>query len=187
MNFGIIMAGRLISDLGSAVFSFALSLYILELTGSAAVFSIVLGFSILPQAIVNALAGGFIDRSNKKRNLILCEFGSGLLVLIFMAVFQYFQTCIAFFIIYTVLLNSVQAYYLLTLNSAVPDIVTAQNVEKANSAFQVITALARIGSPLIGALAYREAGLQNILLVNGMLIAENISIDCGQAAVLAAW
>lgn len=44
-NFLIYLSSRLISDLGSSVFSFALSLYVLDITGSATLFTVIVGFS----------------------------------------------------------------------------------------------------------------------------------------------
>lgn len=87
-NIMLAVIGRIISELGSTLFRFGLSLYILDLTGSAAAFSGFLIFSVLPGLFVNVFAGAIIDRTSKKRILVLSDIASGITVLIFMFVFK---------------------------------------------------------------------------------------------------
>ena len=55
-NYILFCISRLISDFGTVVFNFALSLYILDITGSATLFTI-LSLTMIPSIIINTFAG----------------------------------------------------------------------------------------------------------------------------------
>ena len=54
-NRNLLLTGQFISLLGNSIQRFALSLYILDLTGSVAVFSALTAFSVLPQIFISPI------------------------------------------------------------------------------------------------------------------------------------
>jgi MFS family permease len=170
LNFWLIIGGRLVSNAGSAMFNFALSLYVLHITGSAAQFSLILGFSFLPLVLVNLLGGVWVDRYNKKQIIVWSDLCSGLAVLVFMAIFQYYPKSILLFIGYALILNSFQAFFGMAINAAVPDLVNAEKVPQVNSITQAITAVSYVAGPVIGALVFKAWGMPMVFLVNGIAL-----------------
>ncbi len=166
-NLLIFSVTRLISELGSSVFKFALSLYILDVTGSAAVFSMVLGLSILPGVLVNIFAGVFVDRSNKRKLLVVTELLSGVAVLAFLPVFLFDPTNVRFLAVFSVALSVVQSLTFLTLNASIPNLVEREDVHRVNSSYQSIGAIINVVGPMLGAIAYHALGLEIILTING--------------------
>ena len=67
-NFVIIVIGQIISLFGNAIQRFSMSLYLLEFTGSAAVFSQILAISTIPYIIFAPIAGKLSDSVNRKKN-----------------------------------------------------------------------------------------------------------------------
>lgn len=167
-NILLAVIGRVISDMGSALFRFGLSLYILDLTGSAAAFSGFLIFSVLPGLVVNIFAGALIDRASKKRILILSDAASGISVLIFMFIFNANPAEMGVFLAYTIFLGLIQAFFALSLNSSIPELVTEDSVNKANSSFQSVGAIISILGPVLGAVAYTSLGLTNLFIIDGI-------------------
>ncbi|MCX7772538.1 MAG: MFS transporter [Clostridia bacterium] len=167
-NLILAVIGRIISDLGSSLFRFGLSLYILDLTGSAAAFSSFLIFSILPGLFVNVFAGAIIDRANKKKILVISDIASGVAVLIFMVIFRADPGDMGLFLVYAIVLGLIQSFFGLSLNSSIPELVPAEDVNKANSAFQSVGALISIIGPVIGAVVYATLGLANIFIIDGI-------------------
>lgn len=68
-NIIVFSLSRLITELGTSIFRFALSLYVLDLTGSSSMFALVLSFTYIPGIFVNIIAGVFVDRSRSKKGL----------------------------------------------------------------------------------------------------------------------
>ncbi|MDR0268639.1 MFS transporter [Paenibacillus sp.] len=168
-NIVIFGLSRLITELGTSIFRFALSLYILDLTGSASMFALVLSFTYIPGIFVNILGGVLVDRSkNKKRIMVISDFLSGTSILLLMLMFQFFHDSIWLFVVYAMIMSALQALFTLTLNSSVPDIVAPERVATVNSSNQSIGALISILGPVLGAAAYSKFGLGQIFLIEGI-------------------
>jgi DHA3 family macrolide efflux protein-like MFS transporter len=167
-NIVLFSVSRLISELMESMFKFALSLYILDITGSASMFSIVLACMYIPSVLVDIFAGVFVDRSDKKRVLVLCNLLSGIAILIFLAVFQFYPTHIFLFVCYALILSTFQAIFSLAVNASVPNLVSKERVSAVNSSNQSINALFNIIGPIIGAIAYSIMDLGPILMMNGI-------------------
>ncbi|MGG4552527.1 MFS transporter [Paenibacillus humicus] len=167
-NIAIFSLSRLITELGTSIFRFALSLYILDLTGSASMFALVLSFTYIPGIFVNIFAGVFVDRSNKKRIMVTTDFLSGTSILLLMLLFQFYHDSILLFIVYAMIMSTLQAFFTLTINSSVPNIVAPERVATVNSSNQSIGALISILGPVLGAVAYSKFGLEKIFLIEGV-------------------
>lgn len=63
-NFVLLILGQLTSLFGNFILKLALSMYVLELTGSAAIFAGILSIATIPTIILSPLGGIFADRRN---------------------------------------------------------------------------------------------------------------------------
>ncbi len=175
-NFILLASGRSVSGLGSAVFSFGMGLYVLDLTGSAAIFSLIFSMSVLPGILVNFFGGALIDKSDKKLLMVVSDILSGFSVLAFLVIFKFYPRSIAVFIAYSIVLSLIQAVFSLTISSSVPNFTNAENIAKVNSTLQAVSAAISIVGPIVGAVAYRAAGLEILFLLYGVsLILAGIS------------
>lgn len=167
-NFCFLTLGRTASSFGSAAFSFGLSLYVLDLTGSASKFSMVLGFSYLPLILVNFFGGVFVDRHPNKKNIIVfMDILGGITILVFMALFNYYSKSILLLIVYNITVKTLFAFCGLAINASIPNFVSEDLVPKLNSSIQAITAISNIAGPILGAIIYKAFGLQVLFLFNG--------------------
>ncbi|SFK13469.1 MULTISPECIES: MFS transporter [unclassified Bacillus (in: firmicutes)] len=170
LNMLIFTVTRFLSEMGSSIFKFALSLYVLDVTGSPTAFSMVLGFSIIPGILVNIFAGVYIDKHDKKKIIIFSEVFSGLLLLIFFGAFKFFSLDIVSVTIFTVLLSLIQAFCFLTLNASIANIVNNDKVASVNSSYQTIGAVINVVGPILGAVIYRLIDLEMIVLIYGIVV-----------------
>ncbi|HYF81966.1 MAG TPA: MFS transporter [Clostridia bacterium] len=168
LNFILVVMGRLVSNLGTAIFNFALSLYVLDITKSASAFTMVISFAILPGVFVNILAGVFVDRNDKKKIIVASDILTGICVFIFMIFFKMYSTSILLFILYVIVINTIQAFFNLSINSSIPNIVSEEGTNKANSALQSVGAVINIVGPIVGAILYKTIGMEAIFLANAV-------------------
>lgn len=168
LNFLILSMGRAVSKLGSAIFSFALGLYVLDMTGSSAQFSMIISFSIIPGILINLFGGVFVDKANKKRILVNTDMLSGSLVLVFLVLLSMNKTNILFLSMYVICVGILQSIFELAINSSVPEFVSKEKVQSANSAFQGVGAVVQIAGPILGALLYKLIGIEMVLLIDGI-------------------
>ncbi|MEP7291663.1 MAG: MFS transporter [Chloroflexota bacterium] len=75
--FMIVWAGQVASLLGSAMTSFALTIWAYQLTGSATVLALVGFFNFGPSILFGPLAGALVDRWNRKLVMMLSDLGAG--------------------------------------------------------------------------------------------------------------
>ncbi|NBI30070.1 MFS transporter [Chengkuizengella marina] len=167
-NIVLISISRLISELGSVALRFALSLYILDITGSPLMFGFVFGFTYIPGVLVNLFAGVLIDRSNKKKILIATDLLSGITTILFLVLFLFQPANIALLICYVIILYSFQAVFLLAMNASIPELVSKNRVMAVNSNIQSISTLLSIVGLFVGAFAYGAFGIEMVFLIDGI-------------------
>lgn len=166
-NFYIFTLARLISELGSSIFKFALSLYILDITGSAAAFSMILALSIFPGVFVNIFGGVLVDKSNKKKIIVWSELISAIVLFLLFFLFQNYSTSLILFTSFSIVLSIINAFFSLALNASIPNLAEKEHVTKLNSSYQGLGSIINILGPILGALLYRKFGFSDILLFEG--------------------
>lgn len=65
-SFTLLLLGQMFSLIGNYTLKFALSMYVLELTGSAEIFGAVLAVAIVPTILLSPLGGILADRVNRR-------------------------------------------------------------------------------------------------------------------------
>ena len=75
-NFMLLILGQLTSLFGNFILKLALSMYVLEVTGSAAIFAGILSVATIPTIVLSPLGGILADRADKHcKNVALnCNF-----------------------------------------------------------------------------------------------------------------
>jgi MFS family permease len=167
-NIALISLSRLISELGSVAIRFALSLYILDATGSPFMSGVVFAATYVPGVLVNIFAGVWIDRSNKKRVLVLTDLLSGAVTLAFLGLFVLFDENVYLIVPYVFALYTLQALFMLALNASIPEMVAEDKVMAVNSNIQSISSLINIFGIFLGASVYLMVGLEIIVLLDGI-------------------
>ena len=74
-NFARFLTGRTLSVLGGNMLRFALSLYILEQTGSAAEYGTVLALGYVPTILLSPLGGVLADRADRRAMMAALDAG----------------------------------------------------------------------------------------------------------------
>ena len=77
-NIVLSIAGMTVSKLGSFIYTFAIGLYVLKITGSGQTFAATLMFGVLPRVILGPFIGNLTDRINKKLLVVGSDIFSGL-------------------------------------------------------------------------------------------------------------
>ena len=80
-NFTLLLLGQASSLLGNYTLRFALSMFVLEETGSAATFAGILAVSMVPTILLSPLGGVLADRANRRNIMVALDTLSGLAVL----------------------------------------------------------------------------------------------------------
>lgn len=168
LNLVLLISGQLVSTLGTSMFNFALSLYVLDSIGSAIAFSTVLVLGIIPKILVNMFASVFVDKHSKKAIIVIADILSGVSVLIFMGLINVHKGSLFLIIAATIILSLFSSFFQLALTSSIANIVQEDKVLRSNSIMQAILATTNILGPVLGALSYNLIGIWFVFLINGI-------------------
>ena len=145
---------KLIASFGAQVYAFAVSFYILQLTGSATSFATNLICSILPRTLVAPFAGYVADRYSRKTIVITAQIASTLAIGGLLAVSL--TSGISLLAIYTttVILSLTSTFSGVTFSSSITGLVDEARIQRAMSLNQMSVSFAAIASPAVGGLLY---------------------------------
>ncbi|KXK61574.1 non-ribosomal peptide synthetase [Micromonospora rosaria] len=165
-RFGLIAAGQIMSGTGTALTNFAIPLWIYLETGSLARFALFAVLGLLPGLVVAPLAGALIDRSSRRRIMILAGLAAGggnavlaALVLTDQAQAWHFYLLVAW-------LSVALAFQRLAFVSAVPQLVPKRYLGHANGLAQTATGITQFLVPLISVALLEAVGLRGILIID---------------------
>jgi len=160
--------GNIISVFGNAIFSFALDLYVLKLTGSSLSFAISLILGTVPMILINPLAGVIADKFNKKKLVILMDLlnGAVLLVVYLLSIINGLSLAMIYTAI--LMLTIFTTIFSVGMETAKPNIVSEKMLLNINSISKLINSISSILGPVIGGLVFAIFDIRAFIIVNSI-------------------
>ena len=93
-DFMLVVLGQIISLFGNAVVRFALPLHLLNISGSPTLYGMVSALAFLPLLIMSPLGGVIADRVNKRNIMVVLDFSTAGIILLFLLLFQCSSRCL---------------------------------------------------------------------------------------------
>lgn len=166
-NFILLVLGQLVSVFGSALLRFALSLYVLDLTGRADIFATLVALSNLP-LLLAPLGGAVADRFNRRNLLVIYDIACGLSILLFILLLHLGISPVPLIAVVMVLLAIVSAMYSPVVMASIPLLVPKEKLEQANGIVSGVQALSGIAAPVVGGIVYGLTGIDLLILFSGI-------------------
>ncbi len=161
-NFTLLLLGQITSLLGNFTLKFALSMYVLELTGSASVFASLLALSMVPTIVLSPLGGILADRRNRRRLMITLDLLSGGSVLAAALMFSTFSSIWGIGAL-LVILSILGAFESPVVSACIPELLSQDQLLSGNAAVNQATAILSLVTPFFGSLLYSSFGIRPIL------------------------
>ncbi|TYS13507.1 MFS transporter [Rossellomorea vietnamensis] len=157
---------KFISTFGNSIYSFGISVYVIELTGSALGFAINLICSVLPRILLAPVFGYLADRYSKKFIILLSQSFAAFVVgglLVFNLLFS-----IKIVVIYmtTFLLSISSMFTGITFTSSISSLVDEDCIQRAMAINQASVSSSAIAGPVLGGLMYGFVSLNAFLLTH---------------------
>lgn len=167
-DFKILVFGQIISILGSALLRFALSLFVLDMTGRADLFAVLFAISSIP-ILLTPFGGALADRFNRRHLMVLFDVINSVVVLIFyLSLWTEYHSVLGIGVV-MVLLSIISAMYSPAVMASIPLLVREQHLEQANGIVNGVQALAGVAAPVLGGILYGLLGIKILVLVSGLL------------------
>lgn len=164
-NFTIMVIGQIISLFGNAILRFALSIAVLDMTGSAAAFASISALSMIPTVLLSPLGGVLADRVSRKGIMTVLDFVTSAILAAFVLTFQSVPS-VAIIAVMMVLLSIIQSFYQPSVQASIPTLVAGDGLMTANGVVAQVNALANLLGPILGGLLYGIFGLFPVLTVS---------------------
>lgn len=167
-NICLYSIAKTVSIFGTAMYSFALGLYVLQITGSALNFAITLILGTIPMIVLNPFAGVIADKVDKKKLVICMDLLSGCLLIAVYILSSYYG--LNLFIIYTTtfLMTVFTTFFGIGLEAAKPNIVSKKKLMSINSISKIIDSVSLILGPMLGGIVFSVFNIKTFIIINGI-------------------
>ncbi len=168
-NFLLLMQGKFVSQLGTNIQTFALSLYVLNMYDSATLFASILMIAFIPRILLSPIAGVFVDWFDRKKMIVILDVLSGIIVLS-LAVLYYNQQILPLWSIYaiTIVLALIGVLFGPAVSTVIPVIMEDDKLFEANTWDHMMMTIANILGPIIAGIFMSFFSIGVIIIINGV-------------------
>jgi len=154
-NFLLLMLGKIVSLIGSEMQGFALSLYVLKITGSATIFASVLSITIIPKLILGPIAGVLVDWFDRKKIIVYFDMLSGLTIGIYAILFMVNGVLsIGSIYVLSILLSLLSLIFQPAIRTIIPSIVKKEELVDANGINSIIMNIGSLMAPALAGILF---------------------------------
>ena len=163
-DFTLVVIGQIISLFGNATIRFALPLYLLNLTGSSALYGTVTACAFIPAILLSPIGGIVADRVNKRNIMVILDFFTAAVILAFSLLMN--EMNLIFLLTVTLsFLYGIAGAYQPSVQASIPALTNQDNFMAANSIINTISSFASLMGPVLGGILYSAYGLKPVLWV----------------------
>lgn len=176
-NFTLLILGQASSLLGNGTLRFAVSMYVLDITGSAGTYSLIVALSMLPMIVLSPLGGVLADRADRRRIMVALDALSGAAVLLG-ALGLSLGGNVASVGTLLMALGALAAFESPTVQACVPQMLSGESVLRGNAAVSQVQAVTSLVTPFLGAAAYSAFGLGGVMLATAACFFLTALLEC---------
>ena len=161
-DFTLVVIGQIISLFGNATLRFALPLYLLNLTGSSALYGTVMACAFIPSILLSPVGGIVADRVNKRNIMVILDFFTAAVILTFFLLMDKVGI-VALLTVTLMILYGIAGAYQPSVQASIPALVKQEHIMAANSIINTISSFAALIGPVLGGVLYSAYGLKPVL------------------------
>lgn len=161
-NFMLLILGQASSLFGNYILRLALSMYVLEVTGSAAVFAGILSAAVIPTILLSPFGGILADRADRRKIMVALDALTGCSVLS-AAVFMSEDNAVTVIGVLLVLLSVFGAFETPTVQACIPQMLSGDNIVRGNAVVNQLASVSYLTAPLLGGIFYAAFGLKPVM------------------------
>lgn len=161
-NFVLLILGQLTSLFGNFILKLALSMYVLEVTGSAAIFAGILSIATIPTIVLSPLGGILADRADRRNIMVALDGLTGMSVLC-ATLLLYESNALTVISVLLVILSVLGAFETPTVQACIPTMLQGDNIMKGNAVVNQVASLSYLVAPMLGGVLYAVFGLKPVM------------------------
>ncbi len=170
-DFIVVLATQSISSLGDAVTFTALPLLVLALTGSGLAMGVVSAIQALADLAFAMVAGVIADRSDRKRMMLLADFGRAVLTALIPISIHVGGPTMAVILLVAGPMSVLRSFFMAGYIASVPALVGRPQIGRANGYFEAVYSVSFIIGPAIAGLLATSIGPGPTLAIDAVSFA----------------
>ena len=164
-NFVLLILGQLTSLFGNFILKLALSMYVLEVTGSAAIFAGIVSVATIPTIVLSPLGGILADRADRRNIMVALDGLTGVSVLCATLLLSESNALTAISVL-LVILSVLGAFETPTVQACIPTMLQGDNIMKGNAVVNQVASLSYLVDPMLGGVLYAVFGLKPVMFAS---------------------
>lgn len=152
-------------------------MYILELSGSAAIFAGIVSIATIPTILISPLGGILADRINRKYIMIALDNLTRISVL-GVAIFLSEQNALIVISMLLLLLSLLGAFETPTVQACIPSMLTGDNITKGNAVINQVASLSYLLAPMLGGILYSMFSLKPLMYASTICFFVTAFLEC---------
>ena len=164
----MLLGGQLVSQIGDKFHMLAVAFMVLKTTGSPAKMGLVLFCSVFPAMLLGIVSGAVVDRFNRKHVIVGADLARGLILSGICLLFYFDALSFPLLLTAQILLAVFTAFFDPAIPAVIPQIVTKEELVRANAQTQFVRGLATIVGPILGGIAVAWSGYLIVFIANAL-------------------
>ena len=152
-DFTLVVIGQIISLFGNAAIRFVLPLYLLNQTGSSALYGTVTACAFVPAIVLSPVGGIVADRVNKRNIMVILDFSTAGLIAAF-SLSEGSGNLVVMITVTLMLLYGIAGAYQPSVQASIPALVSQENILAANSVVNIVNSFSALLGPVLGGILY---------------------------------
>lgn len=167
-DFGLLWVSQVMSQAGTRMYQIAIMWWILQAykTNEGTIIGVFLVVAALPAIFFAKRIGHIIDKTRSKTVLVSADLAAAFMILAVAAFLYYDSLSLTGLYASSFILAMCEAFINPTLNKAVPELVEADDVEKAISFETATQSVANFSGAVLGAVLIGYIGILGVILLN---------------------
>lgn len=161
-DFTLVVIGQIISLFGNAAIRFVLPLYLLNQTGSSALYGTVTACAFVPAIVLSPVGGIVADRVNKRNIMVILDFSTAGLIAAF-SLSEGSGNLVVMITVTLMLLYGIAGAYQPSVQASIPALASQENILAANSVVNIVNSFSALLGPVLGGILYSLWGLKPVL------------------------
>ena len=158
-NYWLYWIASAVSMAASNILQYILSLYVLELTGSATLFASMLSLIMIPRLLLTPLSGVLADRMRKIRLMSWVVLGEAAVLAVYALLSAFFSVKLGWIYLLVIVLEIGEIFYDGSAAAILPELVPQDAVKDAISLSKIDDGIVVVTAPMLAALLYSAAPL----------------------------
>lgn len=164
--FTVIWIGQVISLIGTALFLFAIGIWLYQQTGLATTITTMIFFSNIPRIVLSPFAGALVDRWNRKLTMMVSDLASGIITIMILLLLWSGRLQIWELYLLIGLSSAFESFQFPAFSSAITTLVEKKHFARTSAMLSLAEEGSRVLAPLLAAALIVTIKLEGIILID---------------------